>query len=126
MREVNHCAACVLRMIPVLPEGLAFVRDTAWRLADGLGVLAKVDLGVEHVTALLLAARAHVVVELPEIAHARGLNDPTTPPATTLQVCALWLAITRSVNVGASLANGVTCPLPSLFPGISLLSDSTL
>mmetsp|Transcript_40174 Transcript_40174/g.119083 ORF Transcript_40174/g.119083 Transcript_40174/m.119083 type:complete len:253 (+) Transcript_40174:440-1198(+) len=57
-------------------------------LANGAGVLAEVDVRVEGRAALVERPLAEVVVELPEVAHAGGLDGAAAPPAAALHVSA--------------------------------------
>jgi len=85
----------------------------SWRrvgLTDRLGILAEIDVWVEHTAALVVPTPAQVVVELAEVADAGGLDDTPAPPAAPLDIGAACAVEHRSRRVRA--ASSAT-PVPS-------------
>mmetsp|Transcript_3732 Transcript_3732/g.8899 ORF Transcript_3732/g.8899 Transcript_3732/m.8899 type:complete len:273 (-) Transcript_3732:1628-2446(-) len=84
-------------------------------IADGVRVLAKVDLRINRGSSLVRGPLAHEEVQLPEVACSRCLDNASAPPAAALQVLtALRLPKQGRIWIWASAIDAaLTCELPS-------------
>jgi len=60
------------------------------RLTDDSWIFAEIYVREESLTAFVVRSLAHIIVQLAEIAYARGLDYTTAPPAAAFQVSAAF------------------------------------